>query len=211
MFWVYLWRNRHRTSVKLIFIALLLIGMGMSVAERYRKHGGGTEQLPPQASTALQTEHQVETTPSDPNDAFKWETGSASGQSVLSQRKVPSGLCQLTCRRGDADLWNSTACISTRVDFRFIAEDCERLVVIHAVPERSNMWQHAQVAHVYKRGGKLDYAVVAGAVVKGKDAERNMNASVRWLRGEPAYSADGSQVSFTSIDGRAQQIPLSAK
>jgi hypothetical protein len=146
--------------------------------------------------------------PSDADDAYRWETGSASGQAVLSQRKTASGECQLTCRREGADLWNATRCISTRVDFRFLSEDCERVVVVHAVPGRSDMWQHAEVAHVYKRGAKLDYAVVAGAVVKGKDAERNMNASVRWMRGEPSYTPDGAKVAFSSIDGRPQFIPL---
>lgn len=150
----------------------------------------------------------------EPNP-LDWRTDSADGLTALEQKAKPDGTCTLKATRGEKTLWTGAACLGRRADMRFIANDGERVVVLHPVPKGSGGdWQHTEVAHVYRRT-KLEWAVQAGAVIHDPRRARISGSSLEWLRGtlatpgpKPRYSEDGTSVKLETIEGDRQEIPL---
>jgi hypothetical protein len=206
-------RDGKVTGYSVFLVGAIIVGLGMSIYERVRpreptRTASSAVQAPPPSSPPAHEEAQ----PGGPSADLSWMVTSGSGAAVLEQTLLGAGSkdCTLVCRVGEKQIWTSSGCVGGRIDHRFVSDDCARLAVMHPVPDRSGAWQNAKVAHVYKRDGKLDYAVSAGAIVTGP-AAKHMDASVRWLLGTPAYTADGTKISFRSVDGREQFIPLTAK
>ncbi len=122
--------------------------------------------------------------------------------------------CVVTAKRGSSALWTADSCLGTTLDFRFVGNDGQRLVVLHKLPVADHGDRAAEVAHVYGEG-KLEYAVHAAGAVRNWKLLRHSGTSLLWLEGvmgvegkAPAYSAAGDAVEFTTIDGAAQKIPL---
>jgi hypothetical protein len=110
--------------------------------------------------------------------------------------------------------WSSRECLGKTIDLRFISNDCERVVVLHKLPEGGLDWKSRPVAHVYNRG-TLDYPVAAGATVRNWSKIQSAGTSFYWLQGvlaipgrEPRYNASGNAVELETIDGKTQLIPL---
>jgi len=158
------------------------------------------------------------------DDAYRdlrWTAVSENGTAVLAQTPDAAGKCRRVCTgAGNAAVWSADGCIGKRIDLRFVSNDCEKVVVIHQLPEvsaDSRQWPQAEVVHVYKRGDK-DYAVPAGGAVRDWKRVRSAGTTFYWLAGAlgqpgtaPRYSAGGTAVEFDTVDGNHNSVSLVSK
>jgi type IV pilus assembly protein PilA len=152
--------------------------------------------------------------PSEDRDPHAWRTYSFDGKTGLEE--APAGdRCLLTCTLADGSrAWESVRpCQATRGERRFLAPDCERLVVLVPAPDRGKAWAATEVMRVYQRG-ELAYAVMGAAVMN----EKAMRTSPTWLQGcfgapgeEPRYAADGRAVEYTTLEGKPGRVSLVAE
>lgn len=153
----------------------------------------------------------------EPDDPKVWRVYSPDTHTSLSQALSTQGRCELTCQheKEPQPAWRAVAvpCIGQKLDWRFVANDCERVVVIDPAPSKANGWRAAVVMRIYKRD-KLDYQVTGPGVIRD---ERKVMNQPSWVQGSfgvpgepPHYSADGAAVELTSVDGKAQRVPLVA-
>lgn len=188
------------------------------------KEGGSINEAPaprplaePTATPTLpEAEHAKPEDEAD-RDPRNWTTPSAAGAALLKQKKNDPRGCRVTCTWNGAEVWSSDTCLGETGDFRFVSEDCERVVVIHPVARsEAGGWGSAKAAHVYKRS-KLDYVVNVGAVVRDERQVRKSGSNVEWLAGTlktagtpPRYAKAGDAVEFETLGGQTQRIPLVA-
>ena len=168
---------------------------------------------PPVAAAAPAPEVPGDADAGTNDDPRAWVTSSADGRSTLRQKSV-GGECYAECRLGDGtQLWEGVgACMAARHERRFLANDCERVVVIIPAPDRGKSWASTEVMRVYARN-KLEYAVQGLSVIP----EKFMVTSTSWLKGcygvpgeAPRYAADGLSVEYETIQGKAGSVPLVA-
>jgi Tfp pilus assembly protein PilE len=147
--------------------------------------------------------------PADEADA--WVSYSGDGKATLRQVSR-AGQCTVECTvDGGRVAWTSQgSCLAARGERRFVAADCERTVVLVPAPDRGRDWAQTQVMRVYRQG-KLEYAVSGSTVLD----QKYMRTSPSWVKGcfgvpgaEPAYSADGLAVEYTTVDGRQGSVSL---
>jgi hypothetical protein len=144
---------------------------------------------------------------------WAWVIHSGDGKATLRQKPSTPDRCYLECTSGDGSVaWKANAaCLAEKADWKFMAPDCTRTVVLIPAPPRGKPWRASQVMRVYKKE-KLDYQVMGIAVLKD---EKLMKASPTWVKGcygvpgdPPRYSADGLAIEYESIDGKRQTVPL---
>lgn len=144
---------------------------------------------------------------------WAWVIHSGDGNATLRQAPSTPGKCLLECTVGATSAWSARAadCFGEKADRKFVANDCQRTVVMFPAPPRAQAWRTGQVMRVYKKD-KLDYPVVGVAVLKD---ERLIKSSRSWLKGcygidgePPHYSGDGLAVEYSTIDGKAGRVPL---
>lgn len=152
----------------------------------------------------------VETGESD--DSRVWSTRSADTHAHLTQTLSLGGQCHLQCDLEGTLKWEATAdCLGRGDERRFVGNDCERAVIIDPAPSRGD-WRKAVVMRVYRRQ-KLAYQVLGPGVVPDEAKVRGQRS---WARGcfgvpgePPRYSADGTAVELTTVEGKPQRVPLS--
>lgn len=144
---------------------------------------------------------------------FSWVIHSGDGSATLRQKPAAPGKCYLSCNLGDAsEAWHATGeCIGEKSERKFLANDCQRTVVMIPAPPRGKNWRQVVVMRVYKKD-KLDYPVMGVAALPD---EKLMKSSTSWLKGcygnpgePPRYSADGKSVDYDTIDGKTHSVPL---
>jgi hypothetical protein len=147
----------------------------------------------------------------DGEDARAWVSYSPDGKAMLRQKSV-GGQCYSECRLGDGALaWEGVApCLAEKHERHFVANDCERVVVLIPAPNRGKPWSATEVMRVYARN-RLEYAVPASTVV----SEQRMRSATSWLKGcygvpgaEPGYAPDGTAVVYETIEGHDGSVPL---
>lgn len=152
--------------------------------------------------------------------ALSWTAVSQDGTAVLMQTHLGGGKCRRTCNDGEGgqEVWSADGCIARQIDLRFVSNDCEKVAVLHQLPEvrRGERWQQVPVAHVYARA-RLEYPVAAAGAVRDFKKIKSAGTTFYWLQGAlgqpgpaPRYADDGSAVEFVTADGNAQRIPLTA-
>jgi len=148
-----------------------------------------------------------------------WTTVSPDDQVALIQTGDLRGRCVAECSKTHAkqQLWRTEKCFGTKLDLRFISNDCEKVVVIHQLPKASGIPQQTAVGEVFHRD-KREYAINAGATVKDWSRVRSAGSTFYWVAGTlgmpgtpPRYSADGQAVELTTVDGTKHSIPLTVK
>lgn len=154
----------------------------------------------------------------DPFRDLGWTAVSQDGTAALTQTHVGDGKCVRSCTDAPEgrEVWRAEGCIGKRLDLRFVGNDCEKVAVLHQLPEvrSGESWRKVRVAHVYARD-RLAYPVEAAGAVQDLKKLRSAGSTFYWLQGAlgqpgpgPRYSADGAAVEFVTLDGRAQAIPL---
>lgn len=151
------------------------------------------------------------------DDPRVWKVRSSNQLAVLTQGLGAAGQCELQCELEGkpAPVWKAVVdCFGQRVDWRFVANDCERTVVLLPSPSRGQAWRKTMVMRVYKRH-MLDYPVYGPGVVTDETKLLNQGS---WLKGcfgvagePPHYSDDGQAVEFTTVAGSPQRVPLVRK
>lgn len=148
--------------------------------------------------------------------ALDWTAVSPDDQVALVQTGDLRGLCVTECSRTHAkqQLWRVEKCFGTKLDLRFVSNDCEKVVVIHQLPKALGIPQQSVVGEVFRRD-KRQYTINAGATVKDWSKVRSAGSTFYWLAGTlgmpgtaPRYSADGQAVELTTVDGTKHSIPL---
>jgi hypothetical protein len=153
--------------------------------------------------------------PADELATLRWTAYSPSGKLELRHSATGPARCQVECIElpGEARRWRAEVCLGKSLDFRFLSDDGERVVVLHPAPALAERWDHSEVAHVYRRG-QLEYAVSAGTVLKSSG---NSSRILSWLGGTlgrpgqpPRFSTDRTRVEFDTLEGKTLHIPLIA-
>ncbi len=144
-------------------------------------------------------------------DVRVWVSSSGDGRTAL--RQDPAGdTCHAECTTGEGTkVWEGVApCLGVKSERRFVAPDCERVVVINPAPSRDGDWSATEVMRVYTRN-RLDHSVSGSSLM----AEKDVGPSRSWLKGsadapgqEPRYSANGRAVEFETADGRSHSVAL---
>lgn len=148
-----------------------------------------------------------------------WTAVSPDDQVALVQTGDLRGQCVAECSKTHAkqQLWRADKCFGTKLDLRFISNDCEKVVVIHQLPKALGIPQQTVVGEVFRRD-KREYLINAGATVKDWSKVRSGGTTFYWVAGTlgmpgtpPRYSADGQSVELTTVDGTKHSIPLTVK
>src|SRR6185436_11010805 len=97
----------------------------------------------PPERTAPQVSEEVERTKQD----LDWTAVSPDDQVALVQTGDLRGKCVAECSKTHAkqQLWRAEKCFGTKLDLRFISNDCEKVVVIHQLPKGSCIPQQTVV------------------------------------------------------------------
>jgi hypothetical protein len=147
---------------------------------------------------------------------LNWTAVSPDNQVALTQTGDLRGKCVVECVRTHSkeQLWRADKCLGTRIDLRFISNDCEKVVVIHQLPKASGIPQQTAVGEVFRRD-KRQYVINAGATIKDWSKVRGGGTTFYWLAGvlgmpgtAPHYTADGQAVELWTVDGKQHSIPL---
>ena len=143
-----------------------------------------------------------------------WWTHSGDGTATLRQKPSAPGKCLVECKLGDGTTaWAApaTECFGEKADWRFVAKDCQRTVVMISAPSRAKSWRATEVMRVYKQG-KLDYKVMGIVALPN---EKLYKANRTWLRGcygnpgePPHYAKDAKSVEYETIDNKSSNVPL---
>jgi hypothetical protein len=159
------------------------------------------------AATAMAQEPEADEGP------YGWVIHSGDGSATLRQKPTAPGKCYVSCTLGDGkEAWHASGeCMAEKSERKFLADDCQRTVVMIPAPPRGKSWRQAVVIRVYKKD-KLDYQVMGVAAMPN---EKLMKASTSWLKGcygnpgeAPRYAADGKSVEYDTIDGKSSSVPL---
>jgi hypothetical protein len=170
---------------------------------------------PPAATPAPAAAPPAEETESTKVD-LNWTAVSPDDQVALVQTGDLRGACVAECSKTHAkqQLWRADKCFGTRLDLRFISNDCEKVVVLHQLPKAAGIPQQTVVGEVFRRD-KRQYTINAGATVKDWSKVRSGGTTFYWAAGTlgmpgapPRYSADGQAVELTAVDGTKHSIPL---
>jgi len=180
---------------------------------------------PPPAETAAAPEPPEPAAPPVNEAADKrkqdldWTEVYPDDQVALIQTGDLRGMCTAECSKTHAkqQLWRADKCFGTKLDLRFISNDCEKVVVIHQLPKASGIPQQTVVGEVFHRE-KREYTINAGATVKDWSKVRSGGTTFYWVAGvlgmagtAPRYSADGQSVELMAVDGTKHSIPLTVK
>jgi len=147
---------------------------------------------------------------------LNWTAVSPDNQMALIQTGDLRRKCVAECTKTHAKqmVWRAEKCFGTRIDLRFVSNDCEKVVVIHQLPKASGIPQQTVVGEVFHRD-KRKYTINAGATVKDWSKVRSGGTTFYWLAGTlgmpgppPRYSADGQAVELETVDGAKHSIPL---
>jgi len=157
----------------------------------------------------------------DPFRDLGWTAVSKDGSTALEQTHLGGGKCQRSCKvgpEGGKEVWKAQGCIGKRIDLRFVGNGCERVVILHQLPDvrSGERWEQVAVGHVYRKD-RLEYPIAAAGAVRDFKKIRSAGNTFYWLAGAleqpgpaPGYSADGAAVEFVTVDGKKQSIPLIA-
>jgi hypothetical protein len=147
---------------------------------------------------------------------LSWTAVSPDDQAALIQTGDLRGQCVAECSKGHGaeKLWRAEKCFGTKLDLRFISNDCEKVVVLHQLPRSAGIPQQTVVGEVFQRD-KRKYTINAGATVKDWSKVRSGGNTFYWVAGTlgmpgtaPHYSADGQAVELETVDGKKHSIPL---
>lgn len=149
-------------------------------------------------------------------DDLNWTAVSPDNQVALIQTGDLRRRCVSECSRTHEKrlLWRAEKCFGTRIDLRFISNDCEKVVVLHQLPRASGIPQQTVVGEVFKRD-RRQYVINAGPTIRDWSKVRSGGTTFYWLAGTlgmpgdpPRYSADGQAVELQTVDGTKHSIPL---
>ena len=170
---------------------------------------------PPPAPAATELPPGTESADSTKQD-LNWTAVSPDNEVALIQTGDLRGKCVAECSRTHSkqQLWRAEKCLGTRLDLRFVSNDCEKVVVIHQLPKASGIPQQTVVGEVFRRD-KRQYTINAGATVKDWSKVRGGGTTFYWVAGTlglpgtaPHYSKDGQTVELETVDGQKHSIPL---
>jgi hypothetical protein len=145
-----------------------------------------------------------------------WRVISQDANATLLQQATGPTACKVTCTLKDKGepVWSSEACLATRSDPRFVSNDCERLLVLTALPTKGPTLQDVPVAHVYGRAQR-EFTYKIGDLIRDPDSLRVYSSSFHWLQGvsgtpgsPPHYREDAEGVDFTTVDDMAHSLPF---
>lgn len=147
-------------------------------------------------------------------DTSSWAAWSPDGKTSLRQRYAQKGLCTVWCERDAKEVWRAeTECQGTAGDAHYVSDDCERSVLFLGTPPRSASLLSAKLIQVFDRTA-LAYDVVGAALTSKPDTAKRYPLLVKGLGGnegdKPAYSPDGKSVTFETVEGKKQAVPLAA-
>jgi hypothetical protein len=147
---------------------------------------------------------------------LKWFAVSSNSKAVVTHVGQSTGRCKVNCMVGETEHWTSANCLGRKLDLRFVSNDCEKLVVMHQLPEVDKNWAATALIHIYRKGAP-EYVVAVGGIWKTPKALKATGSSFYWMAGAleqpgepPRYSADGNTVEFDTLDGRRQTVSLLA-
>jgi hypothetical protein len=140
---------------------------------------------------------------------------SPSGNAVLRQKSTAGGLCALSCEVDGGTKWSAAAaCMGTKADLHFVADDCERNVTFRRSALRPGESSDGTPFIFVNSREKPDYQVVGGAL-RPADKISRISHPISGLGSNngalPKYSADGGGVSFETLDHRPQAVSLYAQ
>lgn len=142
-----------------------------------------------------------------------WVSFSPDGQAQLEQRQTSPEGCELTCTRGGGlATWSSPGCAAKETDFRFVSNDCERVVIVLEYPEKAPVWRTGIVATTLLRG-EPEHSYRAADFMRDGTKIRETPKHFQWLAGvlghsgrRPRYLEDGTGVEFDTIDQQTHRL-----
>jgi len=146
------------------------------------------------------------------DEKWTWRAVSFSKAIALEQRGRSATDCDVTCGSEGQPKWTLAACIASKDDFTFLAEDCSTVLVLLEYPKKVDGWRTAPVLRVLRNGTAVGEFSGAQLVADASRIKEN-GAHFRWLAGAlgekgaaPRYLSDGLGVQFEAIDGRATTL-----
>jgi hypothetical protein len=148
------------------------------------------------------------------DDKRNWKAASSDGAVVVTQKALGDKRCLLEAKRGERTLWTSKECAGTKLDFKFVSPDGERLAVIYPLPTIEGSVRSSIVMRMFRHGAQ-QYASAAAATTKDWSKLRTGGTSFYWLAGSlgasgepPHYADDGRAFDFSTVDGRNHHVVL---
>jgi hypothetical protein len=147
-------------------------------------------------------------------DPRNWKTASSDGAVVVTQKALGDKRCLLEAKRGERTLWTGKECVGTKLDFKFVSLDGERLAIIYPLPTIEGSVRSSIVMRMFKHGTQ-QYAAAAAATAKDWSKLRTGGTNFYWLAGSlgasgeaPHYADDGRAFDFSTVDGRNHHVVL---
>ena len=155
----------------------------------------------------------VAVSPDVPSDVFGWSVQSADGSAEVRQGRVSEGQEPARCTTSSTVtppngeprrvMWKWDTCIATRSQLKFVSPDGQRVLVLDPLPAPVGArGLDAEGVTLYEQGLRVKFLRV-GAAVEDLEARRWVKGVAGHLGVPPAYSADGSGITFESLAGRA--------
>lgn len=148
-----------------------------------------------------------------PAETFVWSARSADGQAEVRQEPVAGEGSVARCTTSATVsppheelrrvMWKWDTCIATREQLKFVSPDGQRVLVLEPLPTPvGDKGRDAEVVTLYEQGLRVKF-LRAGAAVEALEERRWVKGVAGHLGVPPAYSADGTGITFESLEGRA--------